>query len=249
MAINHRRGKIGDFDPNKMTTAEWAFPDDGTARYCVAPGNVKTVATKEELQEILTSSPEAYQALLQLIDDLEDNPSELTNILNNITNLQDNVGDLSILATETKTNLVGAINEIMGGKFNISDLVHTDTISDMKKAPSTVVTFALGQEIDAINNNLANIKVIINNQKVVASSQVDINILPTQIYLVMSTHAGALDNMRSAYLVFGAPADHGGVVTPILQSVHIEITFANGVMTITNKHAVVACYVSVIRVV
>ena len=155
MAIRNRRGLKKDLDPAKLLSGEFAFPTDtGEVYYCVAPGDVKRVATKEELQEILTSSPDAYQALLQLINNLEDNPSELTNILNNIANLQDNVGDLSLLATETKTNLVSAINEIMIGKFNISDLVHTDTISDAKKAPSSVVTEALGREIDEINNNL-----------------------------------------------------------------------------------------------
>lgn len=157
MAINHRRGKIGDFDPNKMTTAEWAFPDDGTARYCVAPGNVKTVATKEDLQEILNSSPEVYEALMQLINDLGNNPNELTNILNNISSLQNDVGDISLLATETKINLVSAINEIMSGKFNISDLVHTDTINDTTKVPSTAVTHALGLEVDTLTNNLGDI--------------------------------------------------------------------------------------------
>lgn len=38
---------------------------------------------------------------------------------------------------------------------NEFDIVHTDTISDTTKVPSSAVTYALGQEIDAINNNLA----------------------------------------------------------------------------------------------
>ena len=41
---------------------------------------------------------------------------------------------------------------LLSNKF---DIVDTDTINDPSKLPSSAVTFALGQEIDAINNNLA----------------------------------------------------------------------------------------------
>jgi hypothetical protein len=95
MAIRNRR-KPGIFDPNKMLEAEIAFPGDGTMRYCVAPGNVKTVVSEEELQELLNSSPAAYSALLQLIADLDNDPGELTNILNNIAALMSktNIADI-----------------------------------------------------------------------------------------------------------------------------------------------------------
>ena len=36
---------------------------------------------------------------------------------------------------------------------NEFDIVHTDTINDTTKVPSSTVTYALGQEIDTINNN------------------------------------------------------------------------------------------------
>lgn len=130
MSINHRRGKLIDFDPYKMTTGEWAFPDDGTARYCVSPGVVKTAATKEDLQNILNSSAEAYQALQKLINDLTADPNQLTTILNDILELQSN-------------------------KIGKSDLIQTDTIADMNKPPSSVVTEAHGREIDELTNNLA----------------------------------------------------------------------------------------------
>lgn len=148
MAINHRRGKIGDFDPNKMTTAEWAFPDDGTARYCVAPGNVKTVATKEELQEILTSSPEAYQALLQLINNLEDNPSELTNILNNIVDLQANKIDTDAIANNLVTTEAGLVLDARQGKV-LDDKVNTINNNLAGKANMPVYNMAIPQNITA----------------------------------------------------------------------------------------------------
>ena len=112
MAINHRRGNIADFDPYKMTRAEWAFPNDGTARYCVSPGVVKTVATKEDLQEMLDMSPEAYQALMQLIDDLEDNPSGVTDILNALADLKANVTGNNGELYHSRLRVIGGVPHI-----------------------------------------------------------------------------------------------------------------------------------------
>lgn len=49
------------------------------------------------------------------------------------------------------------IFEYADTKISKTDLVQTDTINDPTKVPSTSVTHALGQEIDTLNNNLANI--------------------------------------------------------------------------------------------
>jgi hypothetical protein len=103
MAIQNRRGNAVDFDPNKMLSGEFGYvlTDSVTYKkglyYCYAPGDVRRLATAEDVQAILNSSESAYLALQQLIADLESNPNELTNMLNNITDLQngklDKVGD------------------------------------------------------------------------------------------------------------------------------------------------------------
>lgn len=184
MAIQNRRGLMADFDPNKLLPGEFAFPiDTGEVYYCVAPGNVKRVATKEELQEILTSSPEAYTALKQLLSDLEDDPSELTNILTNISNLQsgklDKAGDskdntvtfteasedTDIVTGESHSTIFGKILKSiktlrsgLAGKFDKTNIVQSAEISDTGKVPSAAVTNGLANQITQLNNNLANIK-------------------------------------------------------------------------------------------
>ena len=94
MAILHRFGSADDFDPNKMKARELAYVNTTNVHYkaglylCYAPGDVRRLTTEQDIQDILSASPEAYLALQQLITDLGDNPSELTNILSNISALQ-----------------------------------------------------------------------------------------------------------------------------------------------------------------
>lgn len=182
MAIQNRRGLMADFDPNKLLPGEFAFPlDTGEVFYCVAPGNVKRVATKEELQEILTSSPEAYTALQQLLSDLELNPSELTNILNNIASLQsgklDKTGDskdntVTFTEAEEDENIesgephytlfgkilksIKTLRNSLTGKFDKANVVQSAEIDDEDKVASAAVTNGLANQVTQLNNNLAN---------------------------------------------------------------------------------------------
>lgn len=170
-----------DFEPNKLLPGEFAFPvDTGEVYYCVAPGNVKRVATKEELQEILTSSPEAYTALQQLLSDLELNPSELTNILNNIASLQsgklDKTGDskdniVTFAEAETDEDIasgdshatifgkilksIKSLRAAISSKINKSDIVQSAEVADEGKVPSAAVINGLANSITQLNNNLA----------------------------------------------------------------------------------------------
>lgn len=76
MAILMRRGAIGLFDSSKILPGELSVTTDkGELYYCYASGKVKKVATVEELQEILNAQPDAYQALLELVQDLNDDQS------------------------------------------------------------------------------------------------------------------------------------------------------------------------------
>lgn len=184
MAIRIRRGNQIDFDKNKLVSGELAVVlDHGELHFCYGNGNVKRLQTREDLEAILNSSPEAYAALQQLIVDLDGNP-EITNILHNISALQmdkldydgdskyntttftEALTDEDIVSGETHSTIFGKIlKSINTIKYNIgvlasekidkTSIVQTDTISDPAKVPSTVVTEAHGREIYTINNNLA----------------------------------------------------------------------------------------------
>jgi hypothetical protein len=131
MAIRLRRGTNAYFDPTKLVQGELAvITDTGELYFCFSAGNTKKLQTEEDLLAVLGSSATAYSALIQLIADLELNPSELTNILNNITALQ-------------------------SGKIDKTSIVQTDTVNDATKVPSSAVTFALGAQIDELSDNLA----------------------------------------------------------------------------------------------
>ena len=159
MALRVRRGLKKDFDPNKLLSGELAILTDvGEMHYCFSAGNVKRLQTEEDLQALLNASPTAYTALQQLVDDLNANPSELANILSNISTLQSDVGNKESLLTTVKTSIVGAINELVTAialKFNKSDIVQTDTVSDTTKVASAAVVREHGLEIDTLNDNLA----------------------------------------------------------------------------------------------
>jgi hypothetical protein len=183
MAITHRNGDIKDYDSNKLTPFQWAFPSDGSIRCCVAPGVEKILTTREDVQQLLTSSPGAYSALQQLLIDLTNNPSELTNILNNIANLQsgklDKTGDSSnniigmIDTQETDTDI--AVNDKhstfigkiikrftslalgIGAKIDKTSIVQSAEISDANKVPSSVVTAALATLINSLSNVVSGI--------------------------------------------------------------------------------------------
>lgn len=89
MAIRVRRGNQADFDSNKLVAGELGLVlDRGEVYFCYSPGNTKKLMTAEDLQNLLSASPEAYIALQQLIADLTTDPNELANILSNISDLQ-----------------------------------------------------------------------------------------------------------------------------------------------------------------
>ncbi len=123
MAIQMRRGNDANFDPNKLLAGEFAYVlDKGELYYCYSPGNVKKLMTYNDMQSILDASPEAYAALKQLIEDLESDPSEITNILCNIASLQ-------------------------SGKINTADIVNIHTNST-NKVPSAALVSGLLEQIN-----------------------------------------------------------------------------------------------------
>jgi hypothetical protein len=137
MAIQHRRGNFADFDPYKMRPGEWAFPlDRGEGYYCISPGDVRRVATKEEIIEILETSQEAYDGLQQLLTELE-NETVATGILNDIADL--------ILKSNKNENDIAKINDRHIGTNLISP--SSDTYKNLN--------FSLGESyLGRIDNGL-----------------------------------------------------------------------------------------------
>lgn len=188
MAVVVRRGIYLDLDKTKLLPGELCITTDtGQCFFCYAPGNVKELATKKDLQEILTESPEAYNALQKLLEDLENNKDELTNILNDILSLKENKLDVTgdscnntvtfeeanndedIVSGETHAKIFGKIlksfKALRQGKINTTNIVQTDAVNEQTKVPSSAVTYAHGQlisqlqsNITALNNNLGNIR-------------------------------------------------------------------------------------------
>lgn len=75
MAIQNRRGKEADFDPSKMLPGEFAVTTDGSRKVyaAFAPGDVKELASKEEVQGIVDDFKENVdkqtEEVVQAIDD------------------------------------------------------------------------------------------------------------------------------------------------------------------------------------
>ena len=147
MAIQHRRANFADFDPFKMLPAEWAFPlDRGEGYYCISPGNVRRVATKEELIGILETNQEAYDGLQQLISELEDE-TVLTGILADISQLLDDVAINKIHITDNRTDI----------DTNAQDIINLDT-----KTMSHLANKANQLEVDATNLRIDNLVIPIS---------------------------------------------------------------------------------------
>ena len=139
MAIQNRRGNIANFDANKMLPGEFAYAlDTGELFYCVSPGTVRRCATKEELEQILTSAPEAYIALQELIVDLE-NETVLTGILADISNLK---STKLALTGDSKTNTTTFAEAATLANINSAE-THASLFGKIKKFFSFVGTTPL----------------------------------------------------------------------------------------------------------
>ena len=129
MAIRVRRGNQADFDGNKLVAGELGLVlDKGEVYFCYSPGNAKKLMTAEDLQNLLNASPEAYQALQQLVSDLTADPNELSNILSNISDLQSGKIDIA----EKGVTLATLVN----GKVPSEQLPRIDIVTLGTEYPS-----------------------------------------------------------------------------------------------------------------
>jgi len=174
MAIQTRRGNAIDFNSNKMLPGEPATViDGGKIKWCVSPGNVKTIATVEDMASSISDADQI------IIDELTAGANAAANVVEGVldgvnhiiddngTYYQLNSADggmyLKEIAPDTNppasTTILDNISSLQTDVSNLdankvakADIVQTDTVNDSSKVPSSVVTYGLGQEIDAINN-------------------------------------------------------------------------------------------------
>lgn len=134
------------------------------------------------------------------------------------------------------------VSSQLTSKVNKTDIVQTDTVNDTTKIPSSAVTYALGQEIDTLNDNLGNIKFTASGHSLDAS--IDIT-LTAGIYLV-TTQRMVGGNDAGMYIVSATGAIFQ--TTSITTDTAITLSSSGLTLTINNASGVSVAY-SVIRLI
>ena len=146
MAILIRRGLLSLFDKRKLRPGELAITTDGTKLYyCYSAGNVKEVATVDDLQNILDAQPEAYQALQELISELNDDTSLAASMLaqinqnkTDIQTMQNNLSEYWKLAPGTQLTTGQDLNDLTApGVYYSPSSSITDTLLNVPDGVSS----------------------------------------------------------------------------------------------------------------
>lgn len=169
MAIRTRRGNSADFDPDKLVSGEPAtVTDNGKIKWCVSPGNVKTIATIEDMTDAIT---EANQPI---IEQLTDGANAVANVVEGVLDGVNHVidsngtaykigmdnGELFLEELEEDTSepassrILQDIEDLQNNKINKTSIVQNTSVSDTDKVPSAAVTNSLQRQINEQNNNL-----------------------------------------------------------------------------------------------
>lgn len=169
MAITTRGGPKADFDPNKMLTKEPAtITDDRKIVWCVAPGDVRTLATVEDMAVAIS---EADQIIVdELTAGANASANVIDGVLSGINHIIDTDGTYYQMGSESgelflheiapdptppvSQTILDDIVDLQDNKLdkaNVSQVIENDA----NTVPSSAVTYALGLEIDDINSSLA----------------------------------------------------------------------------------------------
>lgn len=105
----------------------------------------------------LESLPE-YTSLINAIVAVDGKLGKTDNTANNTVTFSEASTDTDIKSGEKHSVIFGkllkSIKTLRTGKVDKASIVNTDTVNDTTKIASAAVTYALGQEIDVLNNNL-----------------------------------------------------------------------------------------------
>lgn len=164
--IKLRRGIEANFIPTNLLPGELHITTDtGKVHYCYSAGNIKQLATIEQLQALLNVSPEAYLALQQLITELQDE-TVLTGLLADMASLQayklDKTGDskdntVTFTEATTETDIAtGENHATLFGKILKSIKTFRSAIGTLSSLKTTNKTSLVGA-INEQNDSLANL--------------------------------------------------------------------------------------------
>lgn len=247
MAIRTRRGNNADFDPNKLLSGEPAtVTDDRKIKWCVAPGDVRTLATVEDMTEAIA---EANQPIIeQLTAGANAVANVVEGVLDGVNNLIDSNGKYYTIKVDNgelyleeiepdpsppiSQTILDDIADLQDGKVDKTSIVQNTTVNDPNKIPSSAVTYGLQQQINAQNDNLAQLSGLKVEQFYV-----------DQFTPVNKTYA------NRALLITGRAArgtkgiyyfePQSGVLT-FFENTDLTVTCTDKVIAITNKQATAA---------
>lgn len=119
MAIQNRRGVYKNFDPSKLLPGEWAIvlsgdPDarDGKAAYiCFAAGDVKQIATVEDMNEIISSQVKDAKSLISA-EVVEQVTGDISVVVTNASNAISACEDATQSANEAAAEAERAIGSV-----------------------------------------------------------------------------------------------------------------------------------------
>ncbi len=137
------------------------------------------------------------------------------------------------LTTAAQT-ITGAINELVSGKINKTDIVNTDTVNDTTKVASAAVARVLGMEIDTVNNNLVTTSV---------SSAVTISNGSVSASMNKADYTGKSVTLHLIFTVSSAIAAFTGIGTLISSIPKTPSTDTRFVLIETTTHAAYTIYI------
>lgn len=141
MAIQTRRGAYNDFDPEKMLPGEWASvtsgdpgANDGRSVYmCFAPGDVKRMATYEDMQENISEATEDIRE--QFTEGVESATQAATSAADQATAAASTAEDAADRANDISESIEQAVDGTLINDASASSL----TVYSSKKSEETFV--------------------------------------------------------------------------------------------------------------
>lgn len=141
MAIQTRRGAYNDFDPEKMLPGEWASvtsgdpgANDGRSVYmCFAPGDVKRMATYEDMQENISEATEDIRE--QFTEGVESATQAATSAADQATTAASTAEDAADRANDISESIEQAVDGTLINDASASSL----TVYSSKKSEETFV--------------------------------------------------------------------------------------------------------------
>lgn len=135
MAVQTRRGAYENFDPNKLLAGEWATvlsgdpnASDGRAAYlCFDPGEVKRMATYEDMEENINAVTD------DIVEELTTEVNAATSAANTAAQNANEKASVANSAAEAANNAVDALEEALQGTvINDNSVSNLTTYSSQK---------------------------------------------------------------------------------------------------------------------